>query len=324
MDYGKLAYLKVEELEARLATATQTGKSMVTSATVNPLYDFTRGDFRLCELYASGHVSVTVKVNLRADETKSEAKLSLKVNGLTAGVSSFSATSGKATEQILICGAFVDGSATLTLSSNFVSTLISAQVVVSGSLAQLRRYGGSVAIDKSGDNWLAVKSEDDNIYAVLFNESKVRFSVPIYIGTGRKADVCKSVNGGFAIVYIDEADNVVLVTTDESVETMTQKFLVSGGTDVAITPYGSGVIVALLKDGKVELYSVRGGAICNIVSTNTGVSETVSGISFVKNSSAPMLIFETQSASYLKEAEKETVEGENILLTVAVAVTAKE
>jgi hypothetical protein len=37
-----------------------------------------------------------------------------------------------------------------------------------------------------------------------------------------------------------------------------------------------------------------------------------------------MLIFETASASYLKETEKETVMGENILFRVDVAVTAKE
>ena len=93
MDYGKIAYLKTEDIERRLNAITSSNKSGCESCTVNPELDLRQGVYEVTEVSAEGTVTILLKATLRANADVSE-RLCLLVNGLVAGTSDVNCKAG--------------------------------------------------------------------------------------------------------------------------------------------------------------------------------------------------------------------------------------
>lgn len=321
MDYGKLAYLKVDELESRLAPELATERTKCYDYTVKPVYDFRRGDYFITDATASGAVTVFVRACVRADSSVENGLFELKINGFTAGRCDFSASAGETRDCFVMSAASVDGSAELAVSMNGLDcTLLSCQILLSGSNADLCRSGGDAAVDKCGSVWALVSVSDDNIYAYTFGEEDFSLGQPVRIGSGRRADVCAGVDG-FAAAYVDSAGNTFVAKTDVNLNVLSRIFVDAGADSVAITRRGEGFLLAQLKNNVVSCRFIDAAGGYSMPTEITRDDKAVS-VGFVKNAEPPMLIVTTGERSYLKPGETELGGGDRISLAADIDLTA--
>ena len=320
MDYGKIAYLKVDELENRIAVSTKSNRVLCGSYTVNPIFDFRRGDCFISELRAKGGVTVFVRAFVRADESLSDAELSVKINGLKAGSVRFSAAEGEVSDCFVMCAAMIDGTAVLSVGADKQNcTLVSCQIVVNGADADLARTGGDAAADKCGDLWALVFSRDDNVYACLFTEPDFSAANPVYIATGSRCDVTAT-QDGFAVAYVDVAGNTFVVFTDTSLNVTSRLFVNCGAEAVAIVRYRDGFALSELVEGKAQCRYVTKNSCSQPFQVDVGAK--VEGISFVKNALPPVLVISTEERNLIKSCETEYGGSDKINVSADVVYTA--
>ena len=300
MDYGKLAYLKADELESRLnSTLKLSGRTVCTDYGVNPKFDFKTGDFDVSEIRADGSVTLFVRAAVRADSEITSGGINVLINGINAGKSVFSAAKGEIRELFVMCAANISGSAVVSLSAeNSDCTLMNCQILISGEGAEIAGRGGDSAVDRQGDKWALVTCGDDYVYAYLFTEENFRLENPKYIGTGRRADIASG-SDGFIIAYVDVAGNSFIVLTDSELNVSVSRFVSAGVERVAVSRYRGGFALAELCEGKITVRYVDG-------SGGIGAPEAVTAsgdpkrIGFVKNAALPELIVYSDGRSYIK------------------------
>lgn len=320
MDYGKLAYIKVEELESRLSGSYTAKRTMCSDYTTRPVFDMKNGDYSVTDIRAGGYATIFVRASVRADSEISSV-FSVKINGLPAGGCDLSAEKDETRDLFVMCAAAVDGTAAISVTADGADcTLMSCQVLVSGQDAFVARPGGDASADKCGEVWALISSEDDNIYARTFTEQNFSLSDRIYIGTGRRADICAA-EDGFTAVYVDVTGNCFAVFTDKALNRL-------GG--VFVAPDTECAAVARCKDGFVVARVSAGEIFYNYISSSGGLSASVkiplaeraTGVGFVKNSSMPMLIVRTAERSLMKKAEFGTGGGDSVMLFADITLTA--
>lgn len=320
MDYGKLAYIKAEELESRLSGSYTAKRTMCSDYTTRPVFDMKNGDYSVTDIRAGGYATIFVRASVRADSEISSV-FSVKINGLPAGGCDLSAEKDETRDLFVMCAAAVDGTAAISVTADGADcTLMSCQVLVSGQDAFVARPGGDASADKCGEVWALISSEDDNIYARTFTEQNFSLSDRIYIGTGRRADICAA-EDGFTAVYVDVTGNCFAVFTDKALNRL-------GG--VFVAPDTECAAVARCKDGFVVARVSAGEIFYNYISSSGGLSASVkiplaeraTGVGFVKNSSMPMLIVRTAERSLMKKAEFGTGGGDSVMLFADITLTA--
>lgn len=319
MDYGKLAYLKADELESRLNDSLKASKNSVcTDYTVNPVFDFKCGDYPLSEIRADGSVTLFVRMTVRADSDITGGEVKTLINGLKAGGSVFGAASGNTVELFVMCAINVSGTASVSLSSDSDCTLMSCQLLLSGEGAAISGRGGDSAADCLDGKWALVTSSDDYVNAYLFTEENFTLANPVYIGTGRRADVAAG-KSGFCIAFVDAAKNPFLTLTDPELNVISTVFAGGEAERVAVAACGDGFVFATLSDGKIAVRYVdaHGGMSEPEAVDVTGAPER---ISFVKAAERPELIVYADKRSYLKCAPFEHGGSDVIDLTAGVTL----
>ncbi len=304
MDYGKLAYLKADELENRLNNSLKaTERSVCTEYTVSPVFDFKSGEYSVSDIRADGSVTLFMRMTVCADSDITNGEIAVLINGLAAGKSTFGLSTGEKTELFIMCAVYVSGVAAVSLSSGADCTLLCCQLLISGADAEISGRGGDSAVDIFKDKWALVTSSDDYVNAYLFTEDDFKLENPKYIGTGRHADVAAG-KDGFCIAYVDTAANVFIAMTDGELNVLFGRFVDSGAERVAVSAYGAGFVLAELSQGKITVRYVdaNGGTSEPSLVDVTGAAER---IGFVKSAERPELIVYADGRSYLKCAAVE-------------------
>lgn len=319
MDYGKIAYLKVDELENRLAVSTDSKRVLCGSFTVNPMFDFRRGDCFISDVRAGGGVTIFLRAFVRADESVTDAELSVKINGLKAGYTAFSAAQGETRDCFVICAASIDGTAVVSLSADKLNcTLVSCQIVISGADADIARTGGDASADKCGNVWALVFSRDDYVYACAFTEPDFSDASPVTVGTGSRCDVTAT-EDGFAVAYVDVCGNTFVDFTDTAMTVKSKQYVGSGAEAVAITRYNDGFALAELLSGKAYCRYVYDGGCSQPFAVDVG--EEVKGVGFVKNALPPVLTISTLNRNLLKNCETEYGGSDRITVYADISYT---
>lgn len=318
MDYGKLAYIKAEELESRL-NADKRAADEVTGVTLRPSFDFSLGEYALPSVYACGGVTLTVRARIRADESASEDEIVLLINGMRAASTAVTAEKGRSVDALIICAVRLNGTAELRLSA-FGKALVlkGVQLAVCGEGAALESIGGDAAADKCGNTWCMVEVEDGSVIAYAFSEPNASFN-PHYIGAGRYADVTKT-DDGFLIAYSDESKNAFAVFTDKSLSTVSRTFVCGGAESVTATAYCGGYAFVTVESGRVAVRFIGKGGGGSSAPSYPELDGGVKAVRFVKNADSPMLVLRYSDRSVLRLAQPETGGTESITLTVTPAM----
>lgn len=319
MDYGKLAYIKVEELENRLQKLLNKGDEPVTNFTVNPLYDFCAGDYSIGYASGNGIITLTAKVTMRIDENVTDGTVKLLINGLSAGEAIVSGKIGDTIERVIIASVYINGSAKLSLSCDLPCVLLSVQSVVTGASVNLYGYDGKTAIDGTDGTWAIVSCENDEVGVRVFDESNPVFLEKTFLGAGNQCDVCHTQNG-YLFAYIDGNKNAFMVSAGDDGLPVSYRFVSAFADDVAISSYGDSVLLAVLSGGKIVTFVISDDGISQASeSSDFGIGK-VNSIAFVKGSESPMLIVRTADRSYLwlsSYAQKSV--GDSVGLTIVLS-----
>lgn len=316
MDYGKIAYLKTEDIERRLNAISVIDKNQCSSFTVSPSFDLRQGIFDVTQVSANGAVTIIAKVVLRANMDVSE-KFCLLVNGLVAGVSEVNFKQGEITEKIIMCSAFVTGNASLSVSCDANMILESVQVLCLGASVNLQKSNGSASLEKCGDTWVLVSCENDDVKVYFFSEENFVLTSPYFLGTGKSGDVT-AWKSGYAFCYTDRSGNTFVRVVDKNMSGVFTQVVATNSESSAITSCDGCLIVAYCEKGKVYVVRVDG---------NGGKSQPLlvksaikcSSLSFVKNASKPTLILYDGQRSVMKNATTSEKRTDVISLALIIA-----
>lgn len=315
MDYGKSAYLKAEELEARLnSTAKVAGRESSVCRTVRPLAEIGNSPCFVARIKGEGALALFVQATLT--DAPEAGELAVIVGGLKAGAAAFTPADGRA-EAFVMCSAYVDGYADVFVSASVPATLRECRVLVYGAGAETGSFGGEAAVDGGHGKWALVFSEQNDVKACLFTEENFALGDSVYLGTGTMADVAAT-EQGYLFVYVDGERNLFAVRTDDSLALVSRTLVAQNSEGCAAARYRGGAVIAGIFGGETRCFVMDGGGGLSLPFTlNTGVTAT--RVRFVKNIDPPRIIVSAEAGSFLLSCEEEN--GGKSALNAAVSLS---
>ncbi|MBR2989108.1 MAG: hypothetical protein IKC64_05240 [Clostridia bacterium] len=319
MDYGKLAYMKAEELERRMINE-KSERMICADYTATPSFDLTTGkSYPVCVVKAEGTLTLILVISLSGDEGEGEVKVYLGDKTLIS--SKVEIEQGK-TQTITLTRAFsTSGSAIVSVAGGKCAKILeSVQVVAVGQNADIITNQAKSAVDNNGQSWGLVCSENERVRMYPFSENEFNLSAEIFVGYGANADICAS-QEGWTVCYIDDEGNttVASVLPDNTVTNIT--VIGSGASACAIaTDEGKYILCEIVDD---KLY-------CRKLSSSFSPSERVEvslpfvaeGIAFVKGVPTPMLTIYSKGRSYLKVIEPKPQKFDAVSVTITLSINA--
>lgn len=293
MDYGKMAYLKAEELEGRISVNTRRLPASASFAPSVPLRD----SYRIAEIKGTGGIAVMVKLTLYAAAAV-DGRIAASLNGVTFADCRVAFTGTHA--EVLLGAAELAGGAVLAIEPENLAAarLERAEVVTIG--------GDGVGKEVSG---FAVAESDRGILAV-FGRSMSVIGRPVTDGTlgservlgrGNALDAC-GFEDGYYLVYDDPLGNLWVKRLDADLSETATAYAGRGVTSPAVFADSAGVYLAFVQDGEVYVRTCTTDLrfIGESVATGFGYAD---GVAFVRGAPTPMLIVQSRGKCYLKTAE---------------------
>jgi len=308
MDFGKMAYLRVEEIEnilrqQRPQRIRNTAFTLTPNASIINVDSLPRQDFRVSEAEGTGRVTFLVKI-LAEVQIGFSGEIQLWIDGHKAGFTSLD-TAGTHERTIVVSVPMTQlSSLTLRASIGFRAVLRMVTVCLIGENVRLIRPRGNFAIDQSGETIAVIHSrEDDRIIihrgskydnAIVFVES--------FVGTGSVADVCSDNNGGFFVAYSDNDNNMWLVHF--LVEGSVRRVRICDGRadSIAVFLDFAAVVVAFIRDRRLHFILVDEGL--GSVSSPKRLEDEirVEHVAFTKNALSPTLLLENEGKVFLRQS----------------------
>lgn len=319
MDYGKLAYMRLDELEQKVESKTATAlKERNVSAFFMPCEYIESG--KIFDLtYISGSGINTIIISIQAD-VLSVGAMAILLNGKVIAVNEIEKV-GKYTN-ILFNSVKLTGESLLSIVclDGLCMTLKLAQIALIGALADIVRDMSDTGVDFKGDLLGVLISRDGRL---MFKEtllSKVDISGGVNIGFGKKCDLIAR-EGYFAAVYIDNYENLWGVILSKDAE-ISRKCLckAEGFTSIAITKYDDTLIIGYSANGKANYFftsddfSLKSSDV--LIETNVACDSVM----FVKNSEFTALVYSGEGKSYMKIVNKEMACQETLTAKILVSV----
>ena len=306
MDYGKSAYMRIEELERRLDGLSAPKKESGCFVVVQPDRELKSGRYlTFATLLCGGSATLTVKAALEVFDC---GTLCFNVDGKTAGAAEFPFL-GKS-EGVMLCNVKTDGVSLLSLrcTDGLFARVRRVEVLSYGDGAELNSFDGFCGADtyasENGESVTGVAyCKSDSAYIALFSSSGEKIAEQV-LGGGTAADAARDKDGGFAVAVRDCFGGLWGVSTDLSGNVLSREFFGVEGDSVAIEPYGDGFAIAYVREGKVYVSRTYEG-----LRGISGESEVYFGgkaesVGFVKSAPDITLIIGSKGKIFLKRAEK--------------------
>lgn len=303
MDYGKTAYLRTEELEARVNKLSAPKKERNVYASAEP--DREIKDGRKQELFAvngSGVVALNIKITATV---YSVGGLRLYAGGKRLGLAEFP-SQGRCSEIIVACAAISEPTYLLLKPENgFFGIIHRAEAAVSGADASVSIPPFSLCADSDGSVTAALWGKNDRINIGIFSDvSGVKTYEKQLIGSGNFCDVVYGGDGSFAAVYRDGFGGIWGIKLTDGVITR-RRYLFEGADGLAVERRGGGFTIAFVRGGEVYTCftdSDFGGC---TRPEKTDFPYAAESVAFVKGSAEPSIAVCSGGKSFLKIGEHE-------------------
>lgn len=243
MDYGKMAYLKTEELEAKL------GASVKSSSFPPALYrlrlDEEKGAATVLETDEKSETAVVAKV----EATSGGGALHLSIGRLRAASAELGVGRGS-------CIMFGAGSGDVELDFSDISggaKNISVELLLLSGASVKEERKSRLKMAVCGDRYAICRVENGGVELIGCN-SELGELTRYKAGTGRHADVCKA-GKGFLLVHSDASDRLWSVALSDRLEFVSRSLLGETVGEFSVTASGERVYLFFGGDGKVKYFS---------------------------------------------------------------------
>jgi len=302
MDFGRLAYLRVEELE-NAVRSNRTERIRNTGFSVRPRFNLNaQNSYRITNASGRGRQSLLVTINVDVQEA---GRVAVTLGGQKLGFSDFNGT-GNQEQMLMLSCRFTDTTViSLTAQNGFRGTLLCVQIILIGEAAHLSRRAGDFGADESGDFLGVLFSRNERLQLNRYPLSTLQNPTAFAIGHGGIADVCGDTGGGFYIAYADNNQNVWLTHIDVHGAIRRLRLNEEGVQSLAVTyiEHEQAVLAAFIKNGRV--YTLR--ASLNLTAHTQSLpfeSERAEQIAFVKGARAPALLSVRAGRIFLRKPFK--------------------
>lgn len=311
MDYGKLAYMKAEDIERRLDGADKK-ETRSAKAVFKPRVRLTEKGYDLTEISGDGTITAVVRAEVRAGNAYRGV---LKLRAGTLGLSDCALNLAAGETHVCVMLAALDcaGGVPLSIAAEEGVTLTALELAVMGSGAKVYRRAGDFAADGS----CVLVSEDERLRA--YSAGAGELSAGKVVGFGHRADLIAAGEGYF-VAYADNTDNLFGCALDGGLNVTGVRYLGRGADGIAVSDDGGRAAIALLRGGRVTIRYVDFDLKGVSMETETEI-EGVERIKFVKNAPVPMLMTESGGTCVMRTAEREPRGRENVSLRFVCEIT---
>ena len=203
MDFGKLAYLKAEELEQKILNRRQE-RIKNTGLSVYPNFSLRLdNDYNICKINASSRVAVLVNIAL---DTMQAGRVTLYFGDKK--VTFCDVKSVGISTQFLAVSTRISGLTQLSLKAEngFIGHIEALSVTAIGDDAAIAGLSKGFAAVDSGKTTGVLFIKDNNIVLRSNSINSAEFTDRV-IGGGSVADLASDGNGGFYIAFTDNSNN---------------------------------------------------------------------------------------------------------------------
>lgn len=293
MDYGKMAYLKAEELEGRISVNTRRLPASASFAPSVPL----RAPYRIAEIKGTGGIAVMVKLTLYA-ATAVDGRIAASLNGVTFADCRVTFTGTHS--EVLLGAAELSGGAILALEPSGLAAarLERAEVVTIGGDG-VGKEVSDFAVAESGGHVLAVFGRSMSVIGRPIADGAL--GDEHVLGRGNALDACGCPDG-YYLVYDDPLGNLWVKRLDATLQETATAYAGRDVTSPAVFADGDGVYLAFVQDGEVYVRTCTADLrfVGEPVAAGFGYAD---GVAFVRGAPTPMLIVQSRGKCYLKTAE---------------------
>lgn len=308
-DYGKLAYMKVEDLENSMqAVAKRTFDS--SKAYFSPYVSLCHLPYEMTDFICSGVVAIIARINLNA---VSPGVVTLFIDDKCVGAARVEV--GKS-EKIILGSAKTSGGR-LRLVGGFNCDLENAEIILVGDGAFITRYASDICAVESADKICLVSSVSDSLGAFVVDKSDPRFITPVNVGVGSIVDALAFEN--FLICYADSFDNMWGVVLNSGGEEIMRECIGDGCESIALCSYGATVIIAYVKNG--EVFYKTANHLLGAVSGEHKMELQAERVSFVKNADPPIMVVQSEKNCFIRFCEKEINYEAGATIRLSIEVT---
>lgn len=304
MDYGKMAYLKTEELEAKL------GASVKSSSFSPALYrlrlDEESGVVTVLEVDKKSETAVIAKV----EATSGGGVLHLNIGRLRAASGELKSGQGS-------CIMFGAGSGDIELDFSDISggaKIISVELLLPGGAAVKRERKSRLKMAVCGDRYAICRVENGGV-ELIGCDSELGDLTRYKAGMGTHADVCRA-GAGFCLVYADGGGRLWSVALSNRLELVSRSLLGDAVGEFSVTTVGDRVYLFFGSDGKVKYFSFAYPSGTRPDESEIDYAGRVDRADAVKDSEPIALVLE--SGGKLSLLKEETAASANAVFTVTL------
>lgn len=305
MDYGKLAYMRTEELEARI-TPTPVNDAVAAGFTPDAPLD----GLKLTSLSVGGSAIILIKLVLSASDDVSAA-ISATFGGLTIADAQISLSRGEKKSELLIgCVNFSgDGEVMLHCDDSRV-TAHRVEVGLVGASARVTREAADFRFAEKGTRGLAA-----------VGTSQVVTVYPVAKGIGDGCAVCRApsfdlaaTDDGFKLLSVDTAQNLWLYTLDAFGVPQNVERIGDAVESPTLWIHGDDALAAGIIDGQAVVFKP-----CPFAARfPVGFDKKADGVFLVKDALTPLVALTSGGKIFLKAALDTNLGRENISVTASI------
>ncbi|MCL2061232.1 MAG: hypothetical protein FWH03_01215 [Firmicutes bacterium] len=308
MDYGKLAYLRLEEVEAALSPKRQ-ARLKNTSLSVYPDFPLiAANDYHFAALEGTGTLTAVLCISA---EVRTAGRISVYIGGIKAGFIDFS--DAGVFERVLCVSVRVadNGQILLRAENGFYGFLTGISAALIGENASLMRMRDDFAADESNGDCGVLRGINGDLQLQVFRAGEVIRHTSM--GRGASADICADGAGGFFAAYSDFSDNCWI--THYSAQGGERRTRIgSGAESAAVMNTGEGLLAALVRGGGVFLYELDYNLDIFGAEERLQHEGTVSRAAFVKNTEHPILLISDGRKIFARFGTEESVRNSDTFI----------
>ncbi len=315
MDYGKLAYLKAEELESRLSAP---GRKLPAAAGFAPRIQLT-GETELAALRASGAVAVVLKLTLSSAAPVS-GRLSAAVNGLVFAEAAVAFDGGHT--ELMIGAAEFTGEAMLSLVPENLSgaVLVRAEVLTVGGDG-IGREASDFAVAENETAVLVAVGRDMSVTGRILAADGT-LGAETVLGRGSRFDVCGAPDG-FILAHNDATGNLWLKKLNNALEMTAVLHAGGSAASPAVCMYDGRIWLAYARDGEIRLRAADAGLTALSAEVAAGFGRA-DGVRFVRGAPRPVAVVSEDGRCRLKFSVPETVCAAAFTVTAGFTAEGKD
>ncbi len=307
MDYGKLAYIKTEELAERLTENERKESLSYICVTPRTALNY---QTELCKAVCNGNSALILRLKVYST-TATEADFTIKFNEYVIAYEKFSLNKGD-NYFIMLAGINVSQAGSIYIVSNCNELLNEVKITSLGNVV-LTDAVAEFSADYDQNGYAYAYSQNSDIITCNHNGKSVN------LGRGQKLDmVCA--NDYYVITYLDDYFNAWLVKIDKELNEVLRRVTPFTARDVAVCYSLDTITLALLGDGELNVIT------CDINFSDFAFYDTieipskVEAVDFVKHTDRLAVLISYGKNVYLKIATLNKNADENFTVYTTYAL----